>query len=64
MQSTVTLLRPINDKCKQWVRDNIDTEGWQWLGGGLAIEWRYVDGIVEAMTNEGLVLDTDYLLIS
>jgi hypothetical protein len=53
---SVALLRPMTDAGREWIDENVPTEGWQWLGGALSCEPRYVENIVEGATGDGLVV--------
>lgn len=50
---TITLLRPLTPACKAWIDENVASEGWQWFGGALAVEPRYLDTLVTDMLEEG-----------
>lgn len=39
-------------KAKQWIKDNLSTEGWQWMCNTLWIDIRYADDIITAIENE------------
>lgn len=40
-----------------WVKENINLEGWQWLGrNSFAVEHRFAKDIAEGMGNYGLLL--------
>lgn len=51
---TVTLLHPLTPACREWIDENVATEGWQWFGGGIAVEPRYLDNLVSGMAEAGL----------
>jgi hypothetical protein len=50
---TVTLLKPLTDACAEWVEENVAAEDWQWLGGALAVEPRYLPPLVEGLIEAG-----------
>ena len=57
---TITLLHPLSEPCLNWLDENVATEGWQWFGnpvagGGLAVEPRYLDTLVEELAEAGFV---------
>lgn len=39
-------------RARKWVKDNLQTEGWQWLGNTLWIDIRFAEDIVNAISNE------------
>lgn len=56
---SIVLLRPLTPRCRRWIERNVATEGWQWFGGSLALECRYVDLLVEGMREDGLTQSTE-----
>lgn len=52
--SSVFLLEPQTDKGSRWLKDHCEAEAWQWVGDSLAVEHRYMMGLVEAMETAGL----------
>lgn len=63
MPSTVYLIKPISEGCREWIDENIETEPWQWLGGGLAIEHRYLESTLAILAENGFD-DSDYEVVS
>ena len=55
-EGSVFLLNPVTDAGKEWIKENCQTEGWQWLGQCLAIGPLYALDIVEGMQGDGLVV--------
>ena len=54
------LITPITEICKDWVKENVNLESWQWLGDSFAVEHRYAVDLVVGMLGEGLVVDKDF----
>ena len=54
---SISLVTPLSTAAREWVRDNVETEGWQWLGGALAVEPRYVDNLLHGMEGAGLTVE-------
>lgn len=52
--SSMVLITPVSYVGRQWIDENIQAEGWQWLGGSLAVDKRYAEPIVNGMLNDGL----------
>jgi hypothetical protein len=48
--SSVYLLRPKTKKAEKWLRRNIAGET-TWFGGGLAIEARYLEDVLDGIRN-------------
>jgi hypothetical protein len=51
---SIFIISPLTDSAKDWIAENVSDES-QWFGGGLVVEHRYVDTLVEGMENDGLV---------
>jgi hypothetical protein len=50
---SVWLVRPLTDEAKRWLADNIGEDA-QWFGDALAVEPRFVQGVIEGMQLDGL----------
>ena len=57
---TVYGLTPLTQEVRDWIDINIRSEPYQWLGGGLVIEHRYIGDIVAGLTEEGFLLNKDF----
>lgn len=55
-EGSIITLRPLTTTAKAWIDDYVQAEDWQWLGGALCIEPRYVGDIVGAMQADGLLV--------
>lgn len=58
-EGTVVVFRPVSDAARQWIDDNVISEGWQWLGGTLAVDHRYADSIIQGAMLDGLGVACD-----
>jgi hypothetical protein len=56
---TVLLLNPESEAGEQWIRDNVHAESWQWFGGSLALEPRYMDDVACGIRDAGLSIETE-----
>lgn len=45
---------PISDAAKSWLEANVESGGWQWLGGALWIDARMGEAIVTGIVGAGL----------
>ena len=45
---SVVLLRPQTSEARMWLEEHVASEPWQWFGGALACEPRYVDDVLNA----------------
>lgn len=43
----------LTDAAKAWVRDNVSTEGWQWLGNTLVVPARCVEALYSLLDQAG-----------
>ncbi len=55
-ESNLFLVYPQNEKARQWILENVQTESWQWFGGGLAVDQREIENLVEGMKDEGFTI--------
>jgi hypothetical protein len=54
---SITLLTPLTPNGRRWLSRNVEAEAWQWIGGGLAVEPRYADALVDGAVVDGLEVD-------
>ena len=52
-EGTIGLLYPVTADARAWIEEHISSDA-QWFGHALVIEWRYVDPIIEGITDNGL----------
>jgi len=55
---SVCILQPLSPAGKAWTDENLAVEPWQTIGGGIAIEPRMVQNIIDGMESDGLTVDT------
>jgi len=56
---SISLLHPVSTAAEEWVGDNIPLEGdTQFWGNAIVIEPRYVDGILNGISGDGLVVSS------
>lgn len=48
------LVTPKTDIAKNWIKDNIVSEPWQWLGNRLAVDHHYIEDLELGMLDAGL----------
>jgi hypothetical protein len=53
----MVIVQPLTARAKEWIDENADAPAWAWQGGGLAVEPRMVDALVEGMTAAGLEVE-------
>lgn len=47
---------PMTSEARDWIDENVASEGWQWLGGSLCVEHRYGPDLVQGMLDNGLAV--------
>lgn len=55
-EGTIIVLSPATKRGQAWMDDNIQAESWQWMGGGLCVDHRMAQDIIDGMTIGGLGL--------
>ena len=56
-EGSLFLFTPLTPEAKQWVKDNVPLESWQWYGDGFAVEPRYSMTLVKGIQAAGLVVE-------
>jgi len=59
LMPSVYLLRAESDAERTWIDEHISEDALR-FGGGVAVEHRYIDDIVEGMLTDGLEPNTDF----
>ena len=57
IHGTVVLLTPLTAKATRWIDDKVEIEPWQRFGDVIAIEPRYVDGLIAGAIQDGLEIE-------
>jgi hypothetical protein len=52
---TIYLVRPATKAATKWIAENVQDDA-QFIGNNLAVEPRYLGGLVEGMSEDGLKL--------
>jgi hypothetical protein len=45
--------KALTDEAAQWMRDNCETENWQWWCGAMYVDVRYAGGLAIAIEDAG-----------
>jgi hypothetical protein len=53
-EGSVVIVSPQTEAAKAWVEENVETSGWQWIGGVFAVEPRMLDNLLFGMEEAGL----------
>lgn len=54
---SVALVRPLTRAGSDWLDVNVEAECWQWFGGALAVEPRFVETLFAGMDGDGLAVE-------
>lgn len=54
---TIYLVEPVSDAAKEWVKENVPLESWQWLGPAFAVEHRYITDLLAGIRGDGLAIE-------
>lgn len=57
------LIEPITEQVKDWIKDSVVYEPWQWLGNNLAIDHHYIEDLVFGLSQEGFEVGRDFNVI-
>jgi hypothetical protein len=53
---SVVGIKPLTAIATNWMADNVESEGWQWLGNTLYVDHGMAENIIGGMCDDGLVL--------
>ena len=54
---SVAMFTPMTPDAHHWVEENVHVESWQRIGCSIACEPRYLDQIIDGMTESGLIVE-------
>jgi len=54
---SVVQFGPFSDRGREWVDENVETEGWQWLGNTFSVDHRYAPQLLHGFEGAGLSVD-------
>lgn len=55
-EGTIFLFEPRTEAAREWVREHVQLEGWQWFGPAFCVEHRFALDLAQGMTDDGLVV--------
>jgi hypothetical protein len=55
-EGNIWMLTPLNAEAQAWADDTLCVENWQILGGAIAIDQHYVDGLVARIWDAGFTV--------
>lgn len=51
---SVVMVEPVTSAAKEWVDENVQLEGWQWMGNTFAVDPHMLENLVCGMRDDGL----------
>lgn len=55
-EGSVVLFQPETDAAQRWLKANLVSEGWQWMGRSLAVQSSYAANIIDGARSDGLTV--------
>ena len=55
---SIQIVQPLTPRAWEWTEQHVQYESWQMIGGGVAVDPRMIDEIVQGMTDDDLVVQT------
>ena len=52
-------LTPVSEHANEWVDQNVEAEGWQWLGNTLWIDHRFAGALLDGVREAGFTLERE-----
>ncbi len=56
-EGSIVMVEPLTEAAKEWVRENVPLESWQWLGSRFCCEPRMVKNLMNGMVEGGLNIE-------
>lgn len=54
-EGTIVLFTPSSRRAQKWVKENVQTESWQWMGrSSFAVDHRFAQDLISGMEADGL----------
>ena len=50
-------ITPMTPAAREWIDENCQTEGWQWLGATLNVDFRMAADVLQGMIDSGLTVE-------
>ena len=51
------LVTPKSQQAKEWVKENVELEPWQWMGDSFSVDHHYVEDLEQGMLEAGFTTD-------
>lgn len=56
-RGTVFMFTPLSEAAKDFVRDELEVEGWQWLGDSFGVDHRTANSLYELLSETGFSIE-------
>jgi len=56
-EGTIVMLTPMTPDVKEWFDENVQSEGWQWMGESLCIDSRFAMDLVIGINEAGFSIE-------
>jgi hypothetical protein len=51
---SIVQIIPLTPAASEWLDENVESEGWQWMGNALCIDPRSAEAVIDGMVGDGL----------
>ena len=55
-EGSIVMIKPLTDEAKEWIYENVHTEGWQWMCGAFACDHQMAGDLIGLIEAEGFTL--------
>lgn len=55
-EGTVVMFTPVSEAAKNFLRDNVQSEPWQWMGESLCVDHRPARELLHVLVNEEMFI--------
>jgi hypothetical protein len=56
-EGSIIVLTPLTEDARNWIDENCNVESWQWMGGSLAIDYRFAEDIIYGLADAGFEVE-------
>lgn len=56
-EGTIIMVEPVSQAAKDWFKEHVSTEEWQWMGDAFACEPRMFSDLLDGLINEGFLVE-------
>jgi hypothetical protein len=52
-EGSIVAITPMNEQAREWIDENVHSEGWQWMGLSLCVDHRMAEPLLCGMVEAG-----------